>query len=143
MTISASPMRPAANGGALKLELPEGVEIKGNALVTRSGKFANLIFDSSCEDDLTTALLDLDIGKVSNGSTYLVRKLKEVNCIRKLFRSGLQWTDVPLKAAGNTEVLKDGEPPPEKDDKNSSSILAYRCSDDVFGLVDLCSLVHR
>ena len=108
---------PSANGGALKLALPEGVEIKGNALVTRNGKFANLIFDSSCENDLTTALLDLDIDKVNSRSRNLVTKLMEVNRTRKLFRSGLQWVGVPLPRMGSAEVLKDGEPLPEKDDK--------------------------
>lgn len=108
---------PWANGGARKLALAAGVEVKGNALVTRSGQIANLIFDSSCENDLTAALLDLDIGEVSNGSRDLVRKLKEVNRIRKLFRSGLQWISLPLMGTRNAEILKDGEPLPEKDDK--------------------------
>ena len=66
---------------------------------------------------MTAALLDLDIGEVINGSRDLVRRLKEVNRIRKLFRSGLQWTGLPLAGARYAEVLKDGEALPEKDNK--------------------------
>ena len=108
---------PSVKGGALKLALPKGIEIRGNALVARSGQFANLIFDSSCEEDLTTAFFDLDIAEVCDGSRDLVRKLKELSRIRKLFRSGLQWTSLPLAGARYAEILMDGEALPEKDNK--------------------------
>ena len=43
--------------------------------------------------------------------------LKELGRIRKLFRTGLQWTRLPLAGACAAEMLKDGEPLPSKDDK--------------------------
>lgn len=108
---------PSLKEGAEKLALPEGVEVSGNALVARSGKFANLIFDSSCEDDLTTALLGVDSNDVPHASKALVNRMKELGSIRKLFRSGLQWAEVPLTEKCNAEILKDGEPLPAKEDK--------------------------
>ena len=108
---------PSINGNAQRLALAPGVQVRGNMLVHRNGQSANLIFDSSCEDELTTALLSLDINDVSNGSRALVRRLKELSRIRKLFRSGLQWTKLPLEVARDAKMLKDGEPLPEKDGK--------------------------
>jgi len=108
---------PSVNGGRARLALPEGVEVRGNALVARSGKFANLIFDSSCEDDLTTALLSVNTNDVPFGSRALVGKMKELGCIRKLFRSGLQWTELPLAGECNAEILNEGVPLPTKEGK--------------------------
>ncbi len=99
------------------LALPAGVALRGNMLVPRKGRVANLIFDSSCENDLTTAILSLDITSVAEGSRARLNKLKELSCLRKLFRSGLQWTSLPLKGPRDAELLKDGEPLPENDDK--------------------------
>lgn len=102
---------------AQQLLLPAGVALRGNMLVPRKGRFANLIFDSSCENDLTAAILNLDAASVSEGSRQMLNKLKEQTRLRKLFRSGLQWTKLPLDGPRDAELLKDGEPLPEKDDK--------------------------
>ena len=108
---------PSVDGNAQQLALPPDVQVRGNMLVHRNGQSANLIFDSSCEDELTTALLSLDINVVSNASRVLVGRLMELRRIRKLFRSGLQWIKLPLKDEREAKMLKDGEPPPEKDGK--------------------------
>ncbi len=102
---------------AQQLVLPAGVMLRGNMLVPRKGRFANLIFDSSCENDLTAAILNLDVASVSEGSRPMLNKLKEQTRLRKLFRSGLQWTKLPLDRPRDAELLKDGEPLPEQDDK--------------------------
>ncbi len=102
---------------AHQLALPAGVALRGNMLVPRKAAFANLVFDSNCESDLTTAILNLDVTSVAQGSRARLNKLKEQSCLRKLFRSGLQWTSLPLAGPRDAEVLKDGEPLPEKDDK--------------------------
>lgn len=104
------------DGTSKKLALPAGVVLRGNMLVPRKARFANLIFDSSCENDLTTAILNLDAATVADGSKARLNKLKEQTQLRKLFRSGLQWTKLPLTGPRDAELLKDGEPLPEKDD---------------------------
>ncbi|WP_299863991.1 hypothetical protein [uncultured Roseobacter sp.] len=108
---------PHADGTAQQLALPAGVVLRGNMLVPRKGRAANLIFDSSCENDFTTAILDVDIATVADGSKARLNKLKEQSCLRKLFRSGLQWTSLPLRGPREAELLQDGEPLPEQDDK--------------------------
>ena len=105
------------DGTSQQLNLPAGVVLRGNVLVPRKAKSATLIFDSSCENDLTTAILSLDVATVSDGSRALLNKLKEQTRLRKLFRSGFQWTNLPLKTTQAAELLKDGEPLPERDDK--------------------------
>ena len=105
------------DGTSERLNLPPGVVLRGNVLVPRKAKSATLIFDSSCENDLTTAILSLDVATVSDGSKALLNKLKEQTRLRKLFRSGFQWTNLPLKTMQAAELLKDGEPLPERDDK--------------------------
>lgn len=114
---SAEVHYPKPDGTAQLLALSAGVALRGNMLVPRKGRAANLIFDSSCENELTTAILDLDITAVADGSKARLNKLKEQSCLRKLFRSGLQWTSLPLKGPREAELLKDGEPLPEQDDK--------------------------
>lgn len=105
------------DGTAQQLALPTGIQLRGNMLVPRKARFANLIFDSSGENDLTTAILNLDVTAVSQGSRALLNKLKEQTRLRKLFRSGFQWTRLPLDGARAAELLRDGEPLPEEDDK--------------------------
>ena len=89
------------------------VQISGNMLVPRKARSANLVFDSNCEGELTRAILDLDVTTVAQGSRSRINKLKQQSQFRKLFRSGLQWTPLPLDAHREAEILKDGEPLPE------------------------------
>lgn len=100
-----------------QLVLPAGLTLRGNMLVPRKAICATLIFDSNCENDLTIAILELDIATVSDGSKALVNKLKEQTQLRKLFRSGFQWTNLPLQSTQAAELLKDGKALPEKDNK--------------------------
>ena len=116
-TFGAEIHYPSAEGEVKRLTLPPNVQIRGNMLVPRKGRFGNLIFDSSCEHELTTALLHLNMDDVSNRSRTLVGMLKELSRIRKLFRTGLQWTKFPLVGPRPAEMLKDGEPLPENDGK--------------------------
>lgn len=108
---------PQADGTVARLALPDGVQIRGNMLVPRKARSANLVLDSNCENELTRAILDLDIATVHQSSRARISKLKEQSQLRKLFRSGLQWTTLPLQGAREAELLKDGEPLPDEDDK--------------------------
>ena len=105
------------DGSSQKLPLPVGVQLRGNMLVPRKALFANLIFDSSCENDLTAAILNLDVTTVADGSKAMLTKLKEQTQLRKLFRSGFQGIELPLNIHRSAALLKDGEPLPVKDDK--------------------------
>tara|TARA_Y100001949_G_scaffold95734_1_gene80827 strand:- start:5554 stop:7485 length:1932 start_codon:yes stop_codon:yes gene_type:complete len=108
---------PSSNKGYLhKVELADGIEVTGNILIPRSGSYALMVFDSNCEDDLRAALLELDPDKVSSKSRNNLNTLKDVENIRKLFRTGLVF-DFPLtdcKAAGLVDVEKQA---PSSDDK--------------------------
>ena len=107
----------SADNGVRQLALPPRVQIRGNMLVPRRGRHGNLIFDSICEEELTTALMNLDLDNVSRRSRDRVGMLKELARIRKLFRSGFQWVELPLAGSRSAELLKEGEILPEKDDK--------------------------
>ncbi|MBY5974564.1 hypothetical protein [uncultured Maritimibacter sp.] len=108
---------PQADGTAAQLALPDGVQVRGNMLVPRKARSANLVLDSNCENELTQAILDLDIAAVHQSSRARINKLKQQSQLRKLFRSGLQWTPLPLQGAREAELLKDGEPLPDEDDR--------------------------
>ena len=108
---------PQQDETASRLDLPDGVQIRGNMLVPRKARSANLVLDSSSENELTQAILDLDIDAVHQGSRACMNKVKQQSQLRKLFRSGLQWAPLPLKGVCEAELLKDSEPLPENDDK--------------------------
>ena len=108
---------PQQDETVLRLDLPDGEQIRGNMLVPRKARFANLVLDSNSENELTQAILKLDIESVHQGSRALINKVKQQNQIRKLFRSGLQWVELPLKSVSKAELLKDSEQFLENDDK--------------------------
>ncbi|WP_171206767.1 hypothetical protein [Ruegeria sp. HKCCA0235A] len=108
---------PKEDETASQLDLPDGVQIRGNMLVPRKARFANLVLDSNSENELTQAILDLDIATVHQSSRARINKVKQQSQLRKLFRSGLQWASLPMQEVREAELLKDGEPSPENDDK--------------------------
>ena len=108
---------PLQAGGAEKITLPEGVTITGNVLIPRRGNFATAIIDSNCEDDLTEALLGLDLSNVAKGSCSKLRLLKEQTRIRQIFRSGFQGINLPLNEPRDAGLLKLDEEQPESDDR--------------------------
>ncbi len=108
---------PLQGGGTQPIAMPDGVAITGNVLIPRRGKFATLIIDSNCEEELTEVLLGLDIGDVASRSKTSFETLKEQSRTRQIFRSGFQGVDLPLSAPRTTGLLKLGEEQPETDDK--------------------------
>ena len=108
---------PLQHGGIQPINLPDGVEITGNVLIPRRGQFAAAIFDSNCEDDLTAALLGLDLAHVEVRSRAMFEILKEQTRIRQVFRSGLQGIDLPLSGFKFAGLLKLDEEQPASDDK--------------------------
>lgn len=108
---------PLQQGGTQPITLPNGVEITGNVLIPRRGQFAAAIFDSNCEDDLTAALLELDLTHVAARSRAMFETLKEQTRIRQIFRSGLQGIDLPLNGFKIAGLLKLDEEQPASDDK--------------------------
>ena len=108
---------PLEEGSTQPIAVPQGVIIQGNVLVPRKGNFAAAIFDSNCEDDLTAALLGLDLTNVANGSRAKFEALKEQTRIRQIFRSGFQGIELPLNNPRVTGLLKLGVEQPASDDK--------------------------
>ncbi|MCB0625162.1 MAG: hypothetical protein KDC43_14905 [Saprospiraceae bacterium] len=105
---------PLQAGGVQLIQIPEGVEITGNVIIPRLGKFASAIIDSNCEDEMTAVLLDLDIASVAKKSKKRFEILKEQTRIRQIFRSGFQ-IELPLVERRSAGLLKLGEEQPEKD----------------------------
>ena len=97
---------PLQEGRTRKIEMPEGVTITGNVLIPRRGKFATAIIDSNCEDDLTEALLGLDLGNVAKSSHRMLESLKEQTRIRQIFRSGFQRVNLPLNVPSAASLLR-------------------------------------
>jgi hypothetical protein len=108
---------PLQQGGTQPIHMPEGVAITGNVLIPRPGKFAAAIIDSNCEDDLTAALLGLDLERVAHNSRAKFRTLQEQARIRQIFRSGFQGINLPLAQHCEAGLLKLDEEQPETDDK--------------------------
>ena len=123
---SAEVYIPQHDEKASRLDLPDGVQVRGNMVVPRKARFANLVLDSNSENELTQAILDLDIEDVLQNSRARISKVKQQSQLRKLFRSGLQWAR-PWNEKGEkndvceAELLKDSEPPPEKDGKKPTT----------------------
>ena len=107
---------PLQQGRTGKITMPEGVTITGNVIIPRRG-FATAIIDSSCEDDLTEALLGLDLNSVANPSRSMLKRLQEQTRIRQIFRSGFQGIGLPLGELRTAGLLKLGEEQPDSDDK--------------------------
>lgn len=108
---------PLEAGGTEEIILPEGVRITGNVFIPRRGKFATAIIDSNCEDDLTEALLSLDLSNVAKGNRLMCELLKEQTRIRQIFRSGFQGINLPLNEPRDAGLLKLDEEHPESDDR--------------------------
>ena len=112
---------PLHEGGTEEITMPEGVTIIGNVIIPRRGKFATAIIDSSCEDDLTEALLGLDLNNVASRSRPMLERLQEQIRIRQIFRSGFQGINLPLGELRTAGLLKLGEKHPESDDKKPNT----------------------
>lgn len=108
---------PLQQGGTQPIAMPAGVAITGNVLIPRRGKFAAAIIDSNCEDELTAALLGLDLTNVAAPSIQMLEMLKEQIRLRQIFRSGFQGIELPLNVPRLAGLLKLGEEQPDKDDK--------------------------
>lgn len=105
---------PLQQGGTQAIVMPEGVNITGNVLIPRRGKNSAAIIDSNCEHELTEALIDLDLEKVSKKSQKFFKILNEQTRTRQLFRSGLQ-VELPLSTPRTAGLLRLGEEQPVKD----------------------------
>ena len=112
---------PLHEGRTEEITMPEGVTITGNVIIPRRGKFATAIIDSSCEDDLTEALLGLDLNSVANRSRSMLERLQEQTRIRQIFRSGFQGIVLPLGELSTAGLLKLGEKQPESDYKKPNT----------------------
>lgn len=108
---------PLQQGGTQPIVMPDDMAITGNILISRRGKYASAIVDSVCEEDLTEALLNLDIQNVERNSRAAFEMLKEQTRIRQIFRSGFQGIELPLSGPKGTGLLKAGEEQPDSDDK--------------------------
>ena len=111
---------PLQQGGTQLIKMPDGIEITGNLLIPRLGKYAAAIIDSNCEDDLTEVLLGLDLENVAKRSENHFQKLKEQTRIRQIFRSGFQ-VELPLGKPRPAGLLKLGEEQPKKDSAKPKS----------------------
>ena len=105
---------PLQKGGTQPIPMPDDVTITGNILIPRRGQFVAAIIDSNCEDDLTAALLDLNLENVAHKSREKFLMLKELARIRQIFRSGFQ-VELPLDRPRAAGLLKIGVEQPEKD----------------------------
>lgn len=106
---------PLQQGGTQPIALPDGVVITGNALIPRLGQFATLIIDSNCEEDLTVALLGLDLSNLSKRSQRMFDILREQTRLRQIFRSGFQGVVLPLSEPRDAGLLKLDEEQPSSD----------------------------
>ncbi len=106
---------PLKEGSTQPLVLPDGKQITGNILVHRPGRYATAIIDSNCEEDLTAALLNLDLDVVASRSKEQFKILKEQARLRQIFRSGFHGIALPLGPARNAGLLKPEEKQPESD----------------------------
>ncbi|MEP5438174.1 MAG: hypothetical protein ABJQ08_16190 [Paracoccaceae bacterium] len=107
---------PKHDGTLEKLALPGGHSLKGNCLVYRQSKHADLVFDQSHEHDLTDALHAIDQAQVAAHSRQFIGKCAEQSLIRQLFRTGLQKCAFPLSeiAPANLYALAQPTDPDEK-----------------------------
>jgi len=117
MKFQANLHLPLQQGGIQPITMPDGVAITGNILIPRNARYATAIFDSNCEDDLTAALLGLDLTEVPNRSRLMFETLKEQTRIRQVFRSGFQGIELPLSGPRGAGLLKLDEEQPDSDDK--------------------------
>ncbi len=117
MKFQANLHLPLQQGGIQPITMPDGVAITGNILIPRNARYATAIFDSNCEDDLTAALLGLDLTEAANRSRPMLETLKEQTRIRQVFRSGFQGIELPLSGPRGAGLLKLDEEQPDSDDK--------------------------
>ena len=108
---------PLRQGGTQLIAMPAGTVITGNILIPRRANFAAAIIDSNCEEDLTTALLTLDLKIVANQSRTKFETLREQTRIRQVFRSGFRGIEFPLFKSRTAGLLKIGVDQPESDEK--------------------------
>lgn len=117
MKFQASLHLPLQRGGIQPITMTDGVAITGNILIPRNAGYATAIFDSNCEDDLTAALLSLELTEVANRSRAMFETLKEQTRLRQIFRSGFQGIELPLSDPRGAGLLKLDEEQPDSDDK--------------------------
>ena len=117
LTFRADLYLPLRKGGIQLVEMLDGVDITGNVLIPRRGKYAVVIIDSNCEHELTSALLGLCLANVTDKSRVRFETLKEQSRIRQIFRSGFQGIALPLSEPRDAGLLKLGEEQPESDEK--------------------------
>ena len=117
MKFQANLHLPLQQGGIQPITMPDGVAITGNILIPRNARYATAIFDSNCEDDLTAALLSLDMTAAATRSRPMFETLKEQTRIRQVFRSGFQGIELPLSGPRGAGLLKLDEEQPDSDDK--------------------------
>ena len=111
---------PLQHGGTQQIVMPDGVNITGNILLSRRGKFAVAIIDSNCEEDLTEALLSVDLANVAKNSKNKFKILREQVRLRQIFRTGFQ-VEFPLDKPQVAGLLKLGVEQPNEDDKKPKS----------------------
>jgi hypothetical protein len=106
---------PLQQGSTEPIPMPDGIEIKGNVLIPRLGKYVAAIIDSNCEDDLTEVLLTLDLENIAKKSKSKFETLKEQTRIRQIFRTGFQGIELPLSKPRKAGLLKLGDEQPDSD----------------------------
>lgn len=112
---SANLHLPRRQGGTEPIVLPDEVTITGNIIIPKKGVYASVIIDSSCEEDLTAALLGLDLTNVAPKSHKMFKVLKDLTRIRQIFRSGFQGIEMPLDRPRKAGLLKLDEELPDQD----------------------------
>ncbi|MCH2558397.1 MAG: hypothetical protein MK005_13975 [Alcanivorax sp.] len=142
----ASFYAPQKGGGVKLIEIPNRIRITGNLLIPRRGKYAAAIIDSSCEDDLTAALLDMSLDDVAQPSKRFFQLLKEQTRIRQIFRSGFQAFELPLDKPRKAGLLKLSEEQPDKDDAKPkvdtvATIVESKISPSAISDVARCGLI--
>lgn len=108
---------PLQEGSTEKIEMPAGVAITGNVLLPRGGKYARVIIDSNCEDELTTVLLGLDSTNFASKSKAKLQILQKQSRLQQIFRSGFQVRGFPFDKPRAAGLLKPGEEQPSEDSK--------------------------
>lgn len=103
------------NGDIQPISMPDNIDITGNVLIPRDGKYARVIIDSSCENGLTTALLKVNLADVERRSHQCFKPISEQARIRQMFRSGFQAIELPLERPRKAGLLKIDEEQPQKD----------------------------
>ena len=108
-------------GDIRQIIMPDGVVITGNILISRRWTFASVIFDSNCEDDVTTALRSLNLEDFAGQSKKKLDILREQTRLWQIFRSGFQGVTLPLDKPRDAGLLKLDEPQPDSDDRKPNT----------------------